>query len=195
MRSISLVSASTESAPSPCDALPSASPPRYAAAAAMMLLRALLGLAFFCVVAWILSSDRRRLPWRVLGLGLALQAFLGWLILSTDVGRGLFDGATKLVTGVVDRARPGSELVFGVLGDPGGDFGMIFAFAGTGLPVIIFFSALMSVLYYVGIMQVLIWAMARVMSGLMGVSGAESMSMAANVFVGQTEAPLVVKPL
>jgi CNT family concentrative nucleoside transporter len=74
------------------------------------------------------------------------------------------------------------------------DHGYIFSFAGTGLVVIIFFSALMAILYHLGIMQVLVWMLARVMSMLMGVSGAESMAMAANVFVGQTEAPLVVRP-
>ena len=89
----------------------------------------------------------------------------------------------------------GAELVFGELGKgQDGSLGFIFAFAGSGLVLIIVFSALMSVLYHVGIMQILIWCLARVMTVTMGVSGAEAMAMAANVFVGQTEAPLVIKP-
>ena len=158
----------------------------------MPLLRMLIGLAFFCVVAWLLSSHRRRVPWRVVGFGLGLQLGLAWFILKTALGARLFQGLADFFVALISMARPGTELVFGPIA--AGELGFVFAFAGTGLAAIIFFSALMSVLYHLGVMQVLIWILARVMSTLLGVSGAESMAMAANVFVGQTEAPLVVKP-
>lgn len=158
------------------------------------LLRAGLGLAFFCAVAWALSSHRRRFPWRIVGAGILLQFGLAALILGTAGGRGFFEGIAGFVAELIARSTPGAEMVFGSLARADGPAGFLFAFAGTGLVVIIVFSALMAVLYHLGIMQVLIWALARVMTATLGVSGAEAMAMAANVFVGQTEAPLVVKP-
>jgi len=160
----------------------------------MSILRCALGLVFFCAVAWAMSSDRRRFPWRVAGLGVALQFFIGWFILGTNSGQALFESIAGFVTKLVSTARPGAEMVFGALAKPDGPLGFVFAFAGTGLVVIVFFSALMSILYHLGIMQLVVWLLAKLMSALMGVSGAESMAVAANVFVGQTEAPLVVKP-
>jgi CNT family concentrative nucleoside transporter len=160
----------------------------------MNLLRCALGLVFFCVVAWLLSSDRRRFPWRVAALGITLQFAIGWFILGTPYGARFFEAIAGFVTKLVSMAQPGAEMVFGSLAKPDGPLGFVFAFAGSGLVVIIFFSALMSILYYAGIMQVVVWALARVMSAVMGVSGAEAMAVAANMFVGQTEAPLVVKP-
>jgi len=158
------------------------------------LLRAALGLAFFCFVAWLLSSNRRRFPWRVVGIGVTLQFALAALLLGTAQGHGFFEGIASFVQTMIAKASPGGEMVFGSLARADGPAGFVFAFAGTGLVVIIVFSALMAVLYHLGVMQVLIWMLARVMSLTMGVSGAEAMAMAANVFVGQTEAPLVVKP-
>ncbi len=160
----------------------------------MPYLRALLGIAFFCAVAWALSSHKKRFPWRVVIFGLSLQVALGLLIPKTGPGRAFFDGIATFVQKLIARTAPGSEMVFGDLAKADGTTGFIFAFASSGLIVILFFSALMSVLYHLGIMQVIIWVLARVMSATMGVSGAEAMAMAANVFVGQTEAPLVVKP-
>ncbi|MDA1265642.1 MAG: NupC/NupG family nucleoside CNT transporter [Planctomycetota bacterium] len=163
----------------------------------MYVLRALLGLGFFIGVAWLLSSDRKRFPVRVVAWGIGLQLGLALFLLNTDVGVSMFEGMAAFVTKLISMQQAGAQLVFGGLATPNfdeGGWGYAFAFASSGLPVIIFFSALMAVLYHIGVMQVLIWAMAKVMSMLMGVSGAESMAMAANVFVGQTEAPLVVKP-
>lgn len=160
----------------------------------MSILRCALGLVFFCVVAWLLSSDRRRFPWRCAALGVALQFGIGWFILSTPYGASVFESIAGFVTKLVSMAQPGAEMVFGSMAKPDGPLGFVFAFAGSGLVVIVFFSALMSILYYLGIMQVAVWALARAMSGLMGVSGSEAMAVAANVFVGQTEAPLVVRP-
>ena len=163
----------------------------------MLILRGFLGLAFFVALAWLMSSDRKRFPTRVVFGGLALQLGLAWFCLKTTVGVRFFEAIAAFVTKLISMAKPGTELVFGGLANSNfseGGWGYAFAFASTGLTVIIFFSALMGVLYHIGLMQVLIWAKAKVMAFLMGTSGAESMAMAANVFVGQTEAPLVVKP-
>lgn len=160
----------------------------------MLYVRCLIGIAFFCGACWLLSSDRRRFPWRVVLFGIGLQLLIALAILETVWGKSIFDGIAAFVTKLVSMAQPGAEMVFGPLAKPDGPLGFVFAFAGTGLVVIVFFSALMSILYYAGVMQVVVWLLARVMTATMGVSGAESMSVAANVFVGQTEAPLVVKP-
>jgi CNT family concentrative nucleoside transporter len=160
----------------------------------MVYLRALLGIVFFCAVAWLMSSDRSRFPWRIVLWSTLLQIGFAALILKTESGRALFDGMANFVNRLIDCGIPGAQLVFGKLGDGSSQVGFVFAFAARGLTAIIFFSALMSVLYHLGVMQVIVWAMARVMTAFMGVSGAESISMAANIFLGQTEAPLTVKP-
>ncbi len=162
----------------------------------MQFIHALFGLLFFCLLSWLLSSERKRFPWRVVILGLGLQLALAAVFLCTDLGQAVFTRLASFVQKLVSMAGPGASMVFGPLADPekmaavfGEGHGYIFSFAGSGLVVIIFFSALMAILYHLGIMQVLVWLLAKAMSLLMGVSGAESMSMAANVFVGQTEAP------
>ena len=163
----------------------------------MTVLRGTLGIAFFLLVGWLLSSDRRRIPGRVVAWGLGLQLVLAAFLLRTDAGVRVFEAIAGFVLKVIGMQADGVRLVFGNLADPNdtaGGWGYAFAFAANGLTVIIFFSALMGVLYHLGVMQVVIWGMAKVMTRLMGVSGAESMSVAANVFVGQTEAPLVVRP-
>lgn len=160
----------------------------------MIYLRALIGIVFFIVAAWCLSSDRKRFPWRVVVGGLALQLVIAWMILETRWGRSVFEDLGAVVRKLVSLTEPGAQMVFGGLAKGDGPLGFIFAFAGTGLVVIIFFSALMSVLYHLGVMQIAVWALAKVMSATMGLSGGESMAAAANIFMGQTEAPLVVKP-
>ncbi len=160
----------------------------------MVYLRCLIGLVFFCAVAWLVSDDRKRFPWRIVLWSIALQFAFAGLILETDAGKAFFDGMADFVDRLIDCAVPGARLVFGPLGDATSSLGFIFAFAGRGLVLIIFLSALMSVLYHVGVMQVIVWLMARFMALFMGVSGAESTAMAANIFLGPTEAPLVIKP-
>jgi len=161
----------------------------------MPYLRALIGLAFFCLVAWLLSSHRQRVPWRVVGAGIVMQVVLGLAVLKTDLGRRAVEAVAGLVGRLIGMAEPGTRLVFGGLSEAAPDrWGSAIAFLSSGLPVIIFFSALMALLYHLGVMQLVIWALARTMSAVLGVSGAESMAMAANMFVGQTEAPLVVRP-
>lgn len=160
----------------------------------MLILRGLLGIAVLIVLAWAMSRDRKRVPWRVVGVGLALQMLLAALILGTDIGTGGLEAARDFFLRLIGAVQPAAQMLFGDLAKGDGQFGFIFAFAGSGLIVIIFFSALMSILYHLGVMQVVIWAMAKVMAVTLGVSGAEAMAMAANVFAGQTEAPLVVRP-
>jgi CNT family concentrative nucleoside transporter len=156
--------------------------------------RALLGIAILLGLAWLLSRDRKTIPWRTVLGGIVLQVLVVFTITSTGAGKDFFDGAAAFVSKLVSMAVPGAEMVFGGLAKPNETVGFVFAFAGTGLVVIIFVSALMSVLYHLRVMQVLVWALAKVMSRLMGLSGGESMAAAANIFMGQTEAPLVVKP-
>ncbi len=142
-------------------------------------LRALLGLAFFILVAWLLSSDRRRFPVRVVAWGLGMQLVLALFLLKTGFGVGLFEGMAAFVTKLILMQEEGAKLVFGGMATSNfeeGGWGYAFAFASSGLPVIIFFSALMAVLYHLGVMQRLVWAMAKVMSTLMGVSGATTSS-------------------
>jgi len=165
----------------------------------MPLLRAALGLLFFCALAWSLSAHKRRIAGRVVIFGVLMQFGLAWFILGTGWGEQVFQTLADTVTKLIGMTDYGSSLVFGPLAQPevlgsalGPEHGVVFAF--KALTVIIFFSALMSILYHLGVMQVLVWCIAKVMSALLGVSGVESMAMAANIFVGQTEAPLVVRP-
>lgn len=175
----------------------------------------LLGLGAFILLAWLLSSSRRDFPWRVVLWGLGLQAGFALLILKTTLGQRTFQGLTEAVNVLLSFTEAGSRFIFGNLvknnvpvGTPLGDpqMGPILpdqqiAWAGTGayfaftvLPVIIFFSALMSVLYHIRLMELVVRATAAVMRVTMRVSGAESLAAAANIFVGQTEAPLAVRP-
>jgi CNT family concentrative nucleoside transporter len=138
-------------------------------------------------LAWLLSENKRRFPWRVVLVGTLLQFVLATLILNTMPGRLFFTGIGAAFTWVTDLADEGSKFVFGE-----GFKEHFFAF--KVLPTIIFFSSLAAMLYYLGVMQWIVKSMAVVMQRLMGVSGAESLSASANVFLGQTEAPLLVKP-
>ncbi|MEM1356120.1 MAG: nucleoside transporter C-terminal domain-containing protein [Planctomycetota bacterium] len=166
----------------------------------MFIARALLGLAVFILLAWAMSSHKRRFPWRVVGVGLALQITLGALILKTAWGFAVFQAISDGFVKMLDFSTAGARMVFGELaisetdeGTPT-EVGFVFAFAGSGLAAIIFFSALLALLYHLGVMQAIVWVLARAMSWLMRVSGAESLAMAANIFAGQTEAPLAVRP-
>jgi CNT family concentrative nucleoside transporter len=171
----------------------------------MFIARALLGLAVFILLAWALSSNRKQFPWRIVIVGLLLQVVLATAILNTwrfQLGDAtytlsaypFFEWLGGVFVKLLEFSTAGSSMVFGDLGRPDGTAGFIFAFAGNGLAAIIFFSALLAVLYHLGIMQAVIWLLARIMSKLMRVSGAESLAMAANIFAGQTEAPLAIRP-
>lgn len=154
--------------------------------------RGLLGLVFLIGVCYALSSQRRKINWRLVGTGLALQMLFAVLILKINfIARG-FDWISTKVVQFLNIAEEGALFVFGKLIDPSASMGYIFAF--KVLPTIVFFSAFTSLLYYLGILQVIVKGLAWVMSKTMRLSGAESLAAAANVFIGQTEAPLMVKP-
>ncbi len=152
----------------------------------------LIGIVVFVFLGWVLSENRSKFPFRVVLTGITLQFALAWLLLRFDpIVRG-FTLFGKGVNAVIASADSGSSFVFGSLADPSAPAG--FVFATRVLPVIVFFASFMAVLYHLGIMQRVIAAMAWVLRTTMGVTGSEAMAMAANIFVGQTEAPLCVKP-
>jgi CNT family concentrative nucleoside transporter len=153
--------------------------------------RGLIGLAAFIGFLWIFSSDRKRIDWRLVLTGLVFQIIIGLAVLKLSFVAIIFDSMTQFFIDVLGFADDGGRFVFGDLYD-GSKFGFIFAV--RVVPTIIFFSALTSVLYYLGILQKIVWTFAWVMQKAMRLSGAESLAAAANVFVGQTEAPLVIKP-
>ncbi|MFQ5489460.1 MAG: NupC/NupG family nucleoside CNT transporter [Phycisphaerae bacterium] len=158
-----------------------------------MLLRVILGTSLLIGIAWLLSSHRGRFPWRTVIGGLSLQWVLGLAVLRTDLGQTVFGLLAGVVTALLDATTEGARFVLGNLVDIQQDsWGVVFA--AVVLPSIIVFSSLSALGYHLGVLQICVRAMAKVMSKLMGISGAESLSAAANVFLGQTEAPLLVRP-
>jgi concentrative nucleoside transporter, CNT family len=155
------------------------------------LIHGLLGIIVILGLAWILSEKRSAIRWQTVLVGLGLQFVLAVFVLWVPFGQVVFSHLGQLFVTLIGFTRAGSEFLFGNLVDIE-SFGFVFAF--QVLPTIIFFAALMACLYHLGLMQKLVEAMAWVMTRLMGVSGSESLATAANVFVGQTEAPLVVRP-
>ena len=164
--------------------------------------RAAAGVVCFILVVIACSSDIRAIRWRTVAWGLALQLTLAVTILRFEVGGvrpgyEVFSGLAAVVTQFLEFTNTGSEFVFGVLADQeemGRLFpnGLVLAFAA--LPIIIFVSSVFTVLYHLGVLQLLVKLMARLMMPLMRTSGAETLSAVANVFMGQTEAPIIVKP-
>lgn len=150
-----------------------------------------IGLAFLVGVAYLLSSDKKAIKWKTVLTGIGLQLIFAILILKTSFGRATFEFAKGVATGILDYTVEGSKFLFGNLAMPQ-ESGFIFAV--MVLPTIIFVSSLMSVLYYLGIMQRLVELFAKMMMKIMGTSGSESLAAAANIFAGQTEAPLVIRP-
>jgi concentrative nucleoside transporter, CNT family len=155
-------------------------------------LSGLVGLALILAIGILLSHNRRAIRWRVIGWGLGLQLLFAVFVLRIPAGQALFRWLGDLVTGILGYSYIGSEFVFGELGKQHSSLGVIFAF--QLLPAIIFVSALFAILYYLGIMQLVVRAFAVVMSRVMGASGAESLNVAASIFMGQTEAPLTIRP-
>ncbi len=154
--------------------------------------RGLVGLMFLVLMGYLLSSNRRRIDWRLVGTGLILQLVFALLVLKVDRVAMGFDWLSQQVVTFLNFSEKGAEFLFGGLVNNQSTFGYIFAF--KVLPTVVFFSAFTSVLYYFGIIQRVIKGFAWVMSRTMRLSGAESLAAAANIFIGQTEAPLVVKP-
>ena len=157
----------------------------------MYVLRALLGMAVLIGVAVLFSSNRKRIPWRLVGIGMLLQFVIAVLVLKVDFVRVGVDGVSNFFVKILDFNRAGTEFLFGSLITNTQTFGFLFAF--NVLPTIIFFSALTSMLFYLGILQKIVYYFALVMTKTMRLSGAESLSASANIFLGQTEAPLLVR--
>ncbi len=152
----------------------------------------LIGIALIIGTGWVLSRDRKAVDWRVVGTGIALQVVFALLVLRVEAGRRLFRWLGDVVTAILHFSYAGSSFVFGEVGKANSSLGVVFAF--QILPAIIFVSALFAIMYYLGIMQLVVRAMAIVMSRLMRASGAESTNVAASIFMGQTEAPLTIRP-
>lgn len=170
-----------------------------------------LGIAVMIGLVVLMSADRKRINWRLVATGLTLQLVFGLIVLKTDVGRAFFQSLGGAITALLGFQEQGARFVFGNLvqsnvpvgtpdavGSLDGSLGMV---ANTGayfafnvLPTIIFFSALMSVLYYMGIMQWVVKGLAWGMQKTLRTSGAETLSASGNIFLGQTEAPLLIKP-
>ena len=151
----------------------------------------IFGLAVLISIAVAFSSQRKVIDWRLVVSGIALQLFFAVLVILVPGGRQFFEALSAIFVRIISFSLEGATFVFGELADPS-SLGFIIAF--QVLPTIIFFASLMAVLYHLGVMQKVVQGMAWVMFKALRISGAESLSVAANVFVGQTEAPLVVRP-
>jgi CNT family concentrative nucleoside transporter len=155
--------------------------------------RGLLGLIFILAVAWGFSTHKKAIKGRILLWGLGLQFVFAVLVLKTRFGE-VFQVASEFVSALLHYSEAGSTFVFGPLGSATGqqNLGVVFAF--QVLPIIIFIASLFAILYYLGIMQWVVKGMAIAMQKIMGASGAESLNVAASIFMGQTEAPLTIRP-
>jgi CNT family concentrative nucleoside transporter len=158
----------------------------------MDILRGLIGVSFLIGIAYLLSSNKKRIDWKLVASGIALQFVFAISVLKIDFVRKGFEFVSRFFVVVLDFTRAGADFVFGGLVTNTETFGFIFAF--QVLPTVVFFSALSSFLYYLGILQKIVFGIAWVMSKTMRLSGAESLATASNIFIGQTEAPLIVKP-
>ncbi|HLY40878.1 MAG TPA: nucleoside transporter C-terminal domain-containing protein [Terracidiphilus sp.] len=151
-----------------------------------------LGILAVLLAAWLGSTNRRRIRWRTVAWGLCLQLLFAYIVLRFDFGQKAMFWAGGVVTQMLSATAAGTTVLFGKLGTPDTSLGSIFAF--QVLPTIIFISAFFAVLYHIGVMQIVIRALAWVMLKTMVISGAESMNVAASIFMGQTEAPLTIRP-
>ncbi|MDK2908951.1 MAG: concentrative nucleoside transporter, family [Bacteroidales bacterium] len=155
------------------------------------LLRGIVGMAVLVVLTWLLSNNRKAVNWKVVATGLAIQVTLAVGVLYITPVRILFEVGGKVFVEILNFTKAGSEFILGGLLDST-KFGFIFAF--QVLPTIIFFSALMSLLFYLGIIQIVVKGFAWVLARTLKISGPESLCAAGNIFLGQTEAPLMIKP-
>src|SRR5215469_12142723 len=152
----------------------------------------ILGILTMLGLAYIFSTARRSIRFKTVAWGLGLQIVFAIFVLKVEFGRNLFQKAGDVVNRLLAHAFVGSQFVFGDLGKQGSHLGFYFAF--QVLPTIIFIAAFFAILYHYGIMQFIIRIAAWVMTSFMGASGAESLNVAASIFMGQTEAPLTIRP-
>lgn len=156
------------------------------------LWRGILGMSVLILMAFLFSSNRKAINWKTVGIGLGIQLLIAIGVLKVPFIQALFERIGKVFVSILDFTRAGSQFLFEGLVADMNTFGYIFAF--QVLPTIIFFSALTSVLFYLGIIQKVVKALAWLLSKALHISGAESLSIAGNIFLGQTEAPLLIKP-
>lgn len=156
------------------------------------LWRGILGMAALILIAFLFSSNRKAINWKTVGIGLTIQLLIAIGVLKISFIQAIFEGIGKVFVSILDFTKAGSQFLFEGLVADMNTFGYIFAF--QVLPTIIFFSALTSVLFYLGIIQKVVKALAWLLSKALQISGAESLSIAGNIFLGQTEAPLLIKP-
>lgn len=156
------------------------------------LLRCVLGMSVMLGVCYLFSRNRKAIDWRLVGIGVGMQFLLAVLILKVPGVSIIFDYIATGFRKTLEFTAAGSQFLFGSIVNDMDSFGYIFAF--QVLPTVVFFSALSAILYYLGILQKVVYGLAWLLSKAMGLSGPESLAAAANVFIGQTEAPLVVKP-
>jgi concentrative nucleoside transporter, CNT family len=151
----------------------------------------LLGLITFLGLAYAFSTNRRAIRWRTVAWGLGLQIFFAFLVIKWNTGQLILHNISAVITSLLGHSVDGSSLVFGRIGTPGDPLATL-AFAV--LPTIIFVSAFFAIMYHIGLMQRIIRIVAWIMQRTMGTSGAESTNVAASIFMGQTEAPLTIRP-
>ena len=156
------------------------------------LLRGIIGIIFVLGVCYLLSSNKSKVKWNIVLKGLLIQFFFAICILKIPVIENVFNGVSNIFLSLLNFTKDGSIFLFGetLVNDP--SFGAIFAF--QILPTIVFFSALTSVLFYLGILQKIVYFFASIMRKTMNLSGSESLAAAGNIFLGQTESPLLIKP-
>ena len=154
----------------------------------------IIGIVVLLAIAYAISDNREKINYRTVAWGLALQIMFGVLILKTPIGRPIFSFVDKMISKLIGFADKGSEFVFGSQVNNIGFHPAFESIAFRLLPTIIFFSALISILYHYGIIQFVIKYISRLMQKTMRTSGAETLSVSANIFVGQTEAPLMIRP-
>jgi CNT family concentrative nucleoside transporter len=156
----------------------------------LSILRGMLGMAVIIFIAWLFSMDRKKICWKTVLFALLFQLIVAVSVIAFPAVQSAFEFVGKMFVAVLDWTRAGSNFLFGSLMDVN-NFGFIFVL--QILPTIIFFSALTSMLFYLGILQKIVWVMAWLLSKSLNLTGAESLSTAGNIFLGQTEAPLMVK--
>jgi len=154
--------------------------------------RGLLGLVSLCFLAWLMSSNKKNIPWKLVIKGILIQFIFAVGILKVPFIQYVFDWISSGFVTILSFTREGSLFLFGSLIENTSSFGFIFAF--QVLPTIIFFSALTSLLFYYGVLQKIVFAFAWLMKKTLKLSGAESLAAAGNIFLGQTESPLLIKP-
>ncbi|MCF8295087.1 MAG: hypothetical protein K9I34_03400, partial [Bacteroidales bacterium] len=159
---------------------------------AVNLFRGLLGMLFLIAVAWLFSANRKAISWKLVAIGLTGQLILAFGILEVPAIQAVFEVVGKMFVKVLDFTRAGTSFLFASF-STGKIEAPLATFAINILPVIIFFSAITSLLFYLGIIQKIVYVLAWIMSKTMRLSGAESLAVAGNIFLGQTESPLMIK--